>query len=151
HFHNPMSGSLLRTALGWFLLFVQVYLHEASNRSESMSILRVSLAFLCCLPLCAQTNGNISGYVKDPTGAVVNGAKITVRNQQTGALRTAATDETGFYQVLGLVSGAYSVEAEAPGFKRSTAPDVSLGVDANVRADVALQLGQVTDSVEVTS
>ena len=116
-----------------------------------MHILRASLALLFALPLLAQTNGNISGYVKDPAGALVSGSKITVINQQTGASRSTAADDTGFYQVLGLVSGVYSVEAEAPGFKRSRVPDVTLAVDANVRADVSLQLGQVSESIEVTS
>ncbi|HUQ91039.1 MAG TPA: TonB-dependent receptor [Bryobacteraceae bacterium] len=116
-----------------------------------MILFRVSLAIFLSLSLWAQTNGNISGYVKDPTGAVVSGAKITLTNQQTGATRAGTTDDTGFYQVLGLVSGTYSVEAELTGFKRSKTPDVVLGVDANVRADVTLQLGQVTESVEVSS
>lgn len=111
------------------------------------------LLFALCtgLTLGAQTNGNISGYVKDPSGSVVTGAQIKLTNQQTGAARTSVTDDTGFYQLLGLVSGTYTVEAEASGFKRSRKPGILLAVDANVRADVALQLGQVTESVEVTS
>ena len=98
-------------------------------------ISRATLALLFSTTLWAQTSGNISGYIKDPTGAVVVGAKLTVANQQTGLTRSVASDETGFYQVLGLVSGRYTVEAEASGFKRSKAPEVALGVDANVRAD----------------
>ncbi len=99
----------------------------------------------------AQTNGNISGYVKDPTGAFVAKADITLTNQLTGATRKASSNEAGFYQILGLTPGTFSVDVEAPGFKRARTSDIVLGVDANVRADVVLQLGQVTESVEVTS
>jgi len=116
-----------------------------------MTISRTALALLFSTILWAQTNGNLSGYIKDPTGAVVVGAKLTVTNQKTGFTRSVSSDDTGFYQVLGLGSGSYTVEAEASGFKRSKAPEVALGVDANVRADVALQLGNVAESVEVTS
>jgi len=103
------------------------------------------------VPIWAQTNGNISGYVKDPSGAVVGRAKIQVTNALTGTSRNALSDETGFYQVLGLVSGIYAVEAEATGFKRWKSPGLVLAVDANLRADVALQLGQTSESVEVSS
>lgn len=110
-----------------------------------------STLFVFNLSLLAQINGTIGGYIKDPSGATVNGAKIILTNQQTGATRQAIADDTGYYQVLGLIAGAYRAEAEAPGFKRASQPNLTLRLDANVRADLVLQLGQVTESVEVSS
>ncbi len=116
-----------------------------------MTFLRISLMLLFSVALGAQTNGNISGYVKDPTGAVVANAGITLTNQLTGATRRTSSTEAGFYQVLGLTSGTYSIDVEAAGLKRARTSDILLGVDANVRSDVVMQLGQVTESIEVTS
>lgn len=99
----------------------------------------------------AQTNGTISGFVKDPSGAAVAQAAITLANQLTGAVRTTSSDESGFYQVLGLSPGTYSVSAEAAGFRLARTSAITLGVDANVRTDIVLQLGQVTEAVEVTA
>ena len=91
-------------------------------------VIKAVLFLLAALCLHAQTNGTISGYVKDPTGAVISGVKIVVTSTQTGASRSASTDDTGFYQVLGLVPGSYSIEAEAPGssgFEHRTLPSRS--------------------------
>jgi hypothetical protein len=101
--------------------------------------------------LMAQTNGTIIGYSQDPSGAAVPNLKITVTNERTGATRSTQSDQNGFYQVLGLISGVYTVEAEASGFKQYRSTGVTLQVDQNLRLDISLQVGQVTDSVEVTA
>ncbi len=101
--------------------------------------------------LAAQTKGTISGYTKDPSGAFVPNVQVNLTNEGTGAKRTTTSDETGFYQVLGLVSGTYTIDAEVSGFKRYRNTGVVLTVDQNVRADVELQIGQVSDSVEVAA
>ena len=93
-----------------------------------------ALAMLFGLPLSAQVQGTISGYVKDATGAVVPAAAIRITNEKTGAARTTVSDNEGFYQVLGLLSGSYAVEAEARGFKKYRNAGVTLRVDENVRA-----------------
>jgi hypothetical protein len=76
---------------------------------------------------------------------------ITVSNEQTGAKRSVISDATGFYQALSLTSGVYTIEAEMAGFKRYRQTSVALTVDENVRADLALEIGQVTESVQVTA
>jgi hypothetical protein len=106
---------------------------------------------MCCSSLLAQTRGTISGYVKDPSGAFVPGVEIGMLNEGTGAKRSTASDNTGFYQILGLVSGVYTIEAAPPGFKKFRNTGLVLTVDQNVRADVALEVGQVSDSVEVSA
>lgn len=78
-------------------------------------------------------------------------AEVTLTNQATGATRKTTSGTDGFYQILGLSPGSFSVGVEATGFKRAVTSDIVLGLDANVRSDVVLQLGQVTESVEVTS
>jgi hypothetical protein len=110
----------------------------------------VSACFFCA-SLGAQTKGNISGFTKDQSGAMVPNVQVTITNERTGAVRTASSDETGFYQALGLTSGVYQIEAEAPGFKRFRNSGVTLTVDENVRADIGMEIGQVTDSIEVTA
>ena len=99
----------------------------------------LSLWMLLCAWASAQTSGTISGYTKDPTGSFVPNVKVTVTNERTGAMRSATSDDSGFYQVLALVSGVYTIEAEAPGFKKFRNTGVVLTVDENVRADVALE------------
>jgi hypothetical protein len=106
---------------------------------------------LFCTSAFAQTSGTISGFARDPSGAVVPDARVQVVNQGTGAVRTTASDESGFYQVLGLVSGQYTIEAEATGFRRYRNTGVSLSVDQNVRSDITLEIGQVTEAVEVSA
>ncbi len=112
-----------------------------------------TLLFLLALaiPAAAQVRGTISGYVKDRTGAVVPNAAITLTHEGTSAARNASSDADGFYQVLGLVSGSYAIEAEVAGFKRFRNTGVVLRVDENVRADIALEIGQVTESIEVAA
>src|SRR5437867_2897286 len=115
--------------------------------------IRTLIFWMLLAPACAlaQTSGTISGFTKDPSGALVPDVKITVTNERTGASRTAASDASGSYQVLALVSGVYTIEAEAPGFKKFRNTGVVLRVDENVRSDITLEIGQVTESIEVTA
>jgi hypothetical protein len=107
--------------------------------------------FLLSALAFAQNRGTISGYVKDATGGMVTSARVTLTNERTGEVRNATSDTTGNYQFLGLVSGSYVIEAEVSGFKRFRNTGVILEVDSNVRADVTLEVGAVTESVSVTA
>jgi hypothetical protein len=109
------------------------------------------ISALVAIQAAAQTKGTIWGYARDPTGANVSAVKVTITNQGTGAQRTAATNASGLYQFLGLVSGLYTIEAESPGFKRHRNTNVALQVDDNLRADIELQLGSVSESIEVVA
>jgi len=111
----------------------------------------VFVVLLFCTSVFAQTKGTISGFAKDPSGAFVAGVNVTVTNEQTGAKRTGASDATGFYQVLSLTSGVYTIEAEMSGFKRYTTKGIVLTVDENVRSDITLEIGQLTESVQVAA
>src|SRR5262245_60289971 len=109
----------------------------------------ISLVVFLSVCVSAQTKGTISGFTKDPTGAFVPGANVTITDQRTGAVRTAISDGTGLYQVLGLVPSVYTIETEAPGFKRYRNRGVVLQVDENVRADILLELGELQQTVDV--
>jgi len=96
------------------------------------------------------TSANLSGFVRDPAGAVVAGATVRARNAERNITRDTTTNDEGFYQLLQLPPGNYEVTVEAPNFKRAvfTAFQVTVGQRADL--DVALELGQITDVVTVT-
>src|SRR3954449_2693799 len=101
--------------------------------------------------LHAQVRGTISGYVRDPSGAVITGAKVALLNEQTGARRDAASDAEGFYQFLGLTPGTWDMEVTSGSFKRYQNNGIQLALDQNVRSDVQLEVGAVTESVQVSA
>ena len=74
---------------------------------------------LASFSLFAQSdNGSIVGFAKDPSGAVVPNAKVTVRNEGTGLERQTTTNDAGYYVVPNLLPGNYAMTAEAAGFKK---------------------------------
>lgn len=109
----------------------------------AMSLLSANLA--------AQTLGTVTGEVKDASGAVVAGAAITVRNTATNGVRNATTNQDGVYTIPALVPGMYEVKAERQGFKSSARSNVELQVQQTARVDFALEVGQVSEMVEVSS
>jgi hypothetical protein len=96
------------------------------------------------------TSANLSGFVRDPAGAVVSGAAVTARNPSVGVTRTTTTNDEGFYQLLQLPPGAYEVTIEAANFKKAVVPSVTLTVGQRADLDFALEIGQITDVVTVT-
>jgi len=114
---------------------------------------RISLVFvlLSAMSLMAQTfRGTILGTVTDPSGAVVSGAKVTVKNTATGLERTTETSGDGSYSVPELPIGAYDVTVTQAGFQTFVAKGVAVTVAAERRVDVALKTGEITTKVEVT-
>ena len=95
------------------------------------------------------TEGSISGNVTDPTGAVIAGAAIRTTNILTGATAEATTDSFGYYRVLHLAPGNYSVTVAAPSFKKATLDGVAVNVNTIARVDLALQIGTLGEAVEV--
>jgi hypothetical protein len=117
---------------------------------------RATLGFLFLLllipgSLIAQTfRGTILGTVTDPQGAVVAGAKVTVRNVDTGLERTSQTSADGSYAVPELPIGTYTVTISQSGFQTSSVTNIAVEVAAQKRVDVSLSAGQVTTTVEVS-
>jgi hypothetical protein len=92
----------------------------------------------------------VLGTVRDPSGQVVPGAGVTLVNLETGIRSETTTGETGDYQFLNVRIGRYRVSAEKAGFSVAVADDVSVTVNARQRVDLTLQVGQVTETVQVT-
>ena len=98
----------------------------------------------------AQTfRGTILGSVTDSSGAAVPGATVTVKNLDTGLVRTVTTSDDGSYSAPELPIGTYSVSVEKTGFKLGVVTGIKVEVSSERRADVTLQIGQSAQSVEV--
>jgi hypothetical protein len=113
---------------------------------------RVSVITLAAIvaPLNAQNFGEITGAVTDSTGGGIHNAMVTVISTATNQVRKTATNETGAYSVPFLVPGLYDVSAESSGFKVATRKGVELEVGAIARIDFSLQVGEVSQQIEVS-
>src|SRR4051812_39264600 len=96
-----------------------------------------------------QTFGSIGGETRDTSGAVAGGVIVTVINTGTNASRTVATNDAGEYFFPSLAPGIYTVKAEKPGFKSVVRNQIELQVQFAARIDFELQIGQVSESIEV--
>jgi outer membrane receptor protein involved in Fe transport len=101
-------------------------------------------------PLAAQNFGEITGAVSDSSGAIITGASVAVIHTATNQVRQAITNRTGNYSVPYLAPGLYDVRAETPGFKTATRKGVDLQVGDVARIDFAMEVGDVTQQMEVT-
>src|SRR5688572_25409149 len=112
----------------------------------------LGLFLLCVSPVLAQSDrGSITGRVKDQAGAVVPNAKVTATNVQTNEAREATTNDEGNFTIPQLPASIYTIKAEAAGFKLAVVEDVKVAVQVTSTVDLTLQVGQVTDSVTVSS
>ena len=108
----------------------------------------VAFAF-CCFPLGAQTLGEVTGQITDPSGAAVPNASITLTNVATDAVRQTVSTGSGDYSFLSLPPGSYNIKAERSGFKTALSQGVNVQVQQTVRLDLVLAVGQLTESVTV--
>jgi len=104
---------------------------------------------LTCGALFAQTTAQISGTVKDASGAVLPGVEVTATQTATGLMRTTVSNETGAYVLPNLPVGPYKLQAALPGFRTFEQTGIVLQVDANPVLNITLQVGQVSETVEV--
>ena len=122
-----------------------------AGRTALVSMTVVGLTLLGPWSAFAQQEAaTITGEVRDPSGAVVPGATVTVTNVGTNISVTTVTNDRGSYTVPSLRPGDYSVTAEAPGFAKTVRSGVTLQVAQVARVDVTLQAGQVSETVQVT-
>ncbi|HLB86270.1 MAG TPA: carboxypeptidase-like regulatory domain-containing protein, partial [Terriglobales bacterium] len=111
----------------------------------------LALVVLAATSLVAQTfRGTILGTVTDASGAVVSGAKVTVRNVNTGLERATQTSTDGSYSVPELPIGTYTVTISQSGFQTSVTSSVPVDVAGERRVDTQLKPGQVSQTVEVS-
>ena len=117
-------------------------------------VLAVALAFASLfMPFANAQNatGRVFGTVTDPQGARLARAKITVTNTATNVVSRTVTNEEGFYQVLQLPVGMYTVAAEREGFAKVVTAPAQLDINQSLRVDVRLNLGSVTQVVKVAA
>ena len=114
-----------------------------------MTVFRSAVSALLALPLLAQTFGEVTGTVTDPSAAAVAAAKVTITNIATRQVRQADTNEAGNFTVPFLAPGIYQVKVEKDGFKSATRGDLQLQVGDSVRANFSIEVGSVSDSIEV--
>src|SRR5262245_35709990 len=95
--------------------------------------------------------GSIRGTVEDPGHSVIPGAAVTLTNKNAGSVQSTVTGATGAYSFVDVSSGIYTLVVSAPGFKSHTQTEVEVSINTVTRVDVQLQVGQVSERVEVTS
>src|SRR5467141_2890739 len=127
------------------------------THTKSLVVFALGLSFcVACLvvvspPSRAQsTYGTVNGSVTDASGAAIADAQVTLTNLGTSEKRTQSTGNGGFYSFVNLNPGRYKIDVEKPGFKRITRPEVVVDVQQTVRIDLAMQVGDVSQSIEVT-
>ncbi|MBA2303169.1 MAG: carboxypeptidase regulatory-like domain-containing protein, partial [Acidobacteria bacterium] len=101
--------------------------------------------------LAQSASASLTGLVKDTSGAILPGATITARNVATNEVRTTVSNTEGLYRLTSLPRGTYEVKAEVQGFKTVSQSDVLLTVGDTVRADFELSVGQLSETVNVSS
>lgn len=107
---------------------------------------------LACLEALAQDyRGALLGRVTDPSGGAIAGAKVTAVNEATNTVAAAATAADGAYLIPFLIPGKYRLEVEASGFQQYSQSGITVSVNSQVRVDVTLQVGALTESVTVTA
>jgi hypothetical protein len=123
----------------------------ARNRRRGIALGSLLVLLLFCGSAWAQKDtGNIVGVVRDSGGGVVPGATVSVRDVDRGTRFETTTNETGDYVAGPLKVGRYTVTVEKANFKTAVAGPVQLDVQGRVEADVKLEIGQISQKVEVT-
>jgi hypothetical protein len=113
--------------------------------------LATAAAVLLGSALWAGPAGSIHGWIRDPRGALVTHARITLTGKAGAERRSIVSDLYGTFQFPDLAPGAWSLEVEAAGFRRVNIPEVVVQVDRTTRADIQLELGERTDILEVST
>src|SRR5689334_21438643 len=107
------------------------------------------VSILMCTVGWAQSTAQVSGTIKDQSGAVLPGAEVTMTQTETGLSRNTITDETGSYLLTNLPVGPYRLEAGLPGFRTYVQTGIVLQVNGNPVINAQLEVGQIADQIEV--
>lgn len=127
--------------------------HQHGRHTRAaLALLAVFVVLLLPRWAAAQAvTGTILGTVTDDTGAVMPGVTVTVTHIETGRSRTYVSESNGEYVAPSIPTGTYRVTAELQGFKSVTIEGMRVGVDQRVRVDVQLEVGAMTETVEITA
>ncbi len=127
-----------------------------SARELASCVSRIAAVVLCLLVLAGveveaqQATALLTGTIKDSSGAVIPGAKVTLKNSNTNIARTANSNKDGEFLFTLIPIGTYEVEIEQAGFSKYVRKGITLEINQNARLDVVLQVGTAAQVVEVT-
>ena len=137
---------------------VTIPIRAISNGSKPRGLFRLTAICVCLVlsllgvQLVAQVRfGGVLGTVSDASGAIVSGATVKLTNLGTNETRTMQTGSTGTFAFPNLIAGVYRVEIEMTGFKKFIRDNAEVQVDVTNRVDATLQVGNITESVVVTT
>ncbi len=109
------------------------------------------LILAVCLGFSQVINGTFLGNITDSSGAMISQAKVTITEAKTGVSRSTNTNESGNYTFSDVPPGFYTVSAEMTGFKRTSRGNIEVSINSSPRVDLALQPGNVSESIDVTA
>jgi hypothetical protein len=111
----------------------------------------ILVLFAAACPVLSGQTASLSGQLTDTSGAALPNAAVSVTNEQTNQAAIVRTNREGLFGLPSLAPGTYLVKAEAAGFKTLTRSGVKLDVRQAARLDLVLEVGQVSESVEVSA
>ena len=126
----------------------------AKFTSSSMRTFALAIALCGLIASSAFAQGSVtrvSGTVKDPQGAAITGATVTLTDTATKAVKTATTSDDGSFAFNDLRAGIYTVDVEAAGFKKTTVPDLTVNIDQTSTVNIDMEVGGVGETVTVTA
>src|SRR5713101_4776397 len=118
----------------------------------SIHVFTCLVLLLAVHPADAQTvTGRLIGTVQDPSEAGLVNAQVTITNEDTGLVVKLTTDNRGNYIASALLLGSYKIQVEAPGFRTATSTGNVVTVAQTLRVDFTMQVGTVSEKVEVSA
>src|SRR6266851_6368715 len=123
-------------------------------KSLGLGVVVMALVALLCSVNTAwgqDVTATITGTVTDPSGAALAGVTVTAKETDRGTIWTAQTNEAGIFSLLRIPIGIYELKAEMKGFKTAVRPSLTLDLNQTARVDFKMAMGQVTETIEVTS
>src|SRR5205807_7272887 len=127
-------------------------INESCIGRHQMGSKALVIFFMSMAAATAQTTtASLLGVVRDKTGAAIPEAQVTAQNVLTSFTRATVSDESGAYLITNLPVGEYTITAQKPGFARFVQKGITLDVEQNARVDIALAVGDVSESVTVTA
>src|SRR5262245_32604196 len=122
-----------------------------TSRTFLLAGLVISGCVSAAMSQAQSSAADLQGTVRDQNGAVVANASVTARNAGTNIEREATTNDDGFYKIVNLPPGDYSVTVKATNYKTAVVPAVKLTIGQTINQDVPLEVGDLTATVQVTS